>query len=45
MTEPNPDFEKELLARYDKTSEELADEAEQGYDPSKFRPYHRPRND
>lgn len=34
--------DKKLLAAYGKTSwEELADEAERGYDPRKFRPYSR----
>ena len=39
--EPEPDYEEQLLAAYGKTSQELADEAEAGYDPAKFVPYHR----
>jgi hypothetical protein len=36
------DWEEELIAKYGKTSWELADEAEQGYDPAKFKPHQRP---
>jgi hypothetical protein len=36
--------EAELIEAYGMTSEQLADEAEAGYDPAKFVPYTRPEN-
>jgi hypothetical protein len=50
--DPEPDYEEQLVARYGKTSRELADEAEEGhpdgrwpdrpgYDVTKFVPHHR----
>jgi hypothetical protein len=39
-----PEDVAEAEARYGQTIEELADEAEAGYDPAKFRPYSRRTN-
>jgi len=44
VRDATPEDEAELLARYGKTADELADEAEAGYDPSKFVPYSRKTN-